>query len=899
MTEVKFYMLVEGEDSLYLALYDSEKNLISSYSNLNQNDINNYIENLENEKEFFISWEEEKSSDYLKLDEKSISYLLGQNNFVNADFEIIEKKEVKNIALFIRDNKEIEDRLDIYIEINDNLLTKNNIVGNYIYSQGTFYKVDIEEDTEFPLSDLFQKIDKYELESYATLILKNYKNIDLKYEDYETVVSEERNAIPQIIIEKISFDNSLYIKINSIISTMDYEFFTKNKIETVLIVNELEKKLEISKINLENLSSDMFEIVKVLTKLQKSIGLKSSYYIDNQNFIILNEELAKEFVKKELLQLTGKYSIIGTDRLRKYNIKAVRPKLSGKFSYNLDYFEGEVEVEIEGEKFSIQQLLNNYKKDEYIILSDGTNALINREYIEKLQRVFKEEDGNKIKVSFFDMPIVQDMIDEKAFENDFLGNKDFFEGINELPKEEVEYPKLNATLRDYQKYGYKWLKYLTDNNLGACLADDMGLGKTLQAIALLSNLHEEKKKKSMVIMPKSLIYNWENEIKKFAPKLKVGVYYGINRDFSSLKKVDVILTTYGTIRNDIENLLEQKFDLLVLDESQNIKNINSQTTKAVLLLNAKKRIALSGTPIENNLLELYSLFRFLNPEMFGSVQRFTNSYILPIQKYSDTSTIEELKKKIYPFLSRRVKKEVLEDLPDKIEKLVYVDMNDEHRRFYEERRRYYYSLLQKNTSSQGNFDKFFVLQAINELRHIVSSPELETKKIISSKKEVLIENVIEAIENNHKVLVFVNYLSSIESICDSLKENKIKYLKMTGQTKDRQNLVDKFQSDSRYKVFVMTLKTGGVGLNLVSADTIFIYDPWWNTTVENQAIDRAYRLGQDKTVFAYKMIMRNTIEEKILKLQEIKNKLLDDLISEDNLSTKNLSKNDIEFILGS
>ena len=899
MTEVKFYMLVEGEDSLYLALYDSEKNLISSYSNLNQNDINNYIENLENEKEFFISWEEEKSSDYLKLDEKLISYLLGQDNFVNADFEIIEKKEVENLALFIRNNKEIEDRLDIYIEINDNLLAKNNIVGNYIYSQGTFYKVDIEEDTQFPLLDLFQKIDKYELESYATLILKNYKNIDLKYEDYETVISEERNAIPQIIIEKISFDNSLYIKINSIISTMDYEFFTKNKIETVLIVNELEKKLEISKINLENLSSDMFEIVKVLTKLQKSIGLKSSYYIDNENFIILNEELAKEFVKKELLQLTGKYSIIGTDRLRKYNIKAVRPKLSGKFSYNLDYFEGEVEVEIEGEKFSIQQLLNNYKKDEYIVLSDGTNALINREYIEKLQRVFKEEDGNKIKVSFFDMPIVQDMIDEKAFENDFMGSKDFFEGINELPKEEVEYPKLNATLRDYQKYGYKWLKYLTDNNLGACLADDMGLGKTLQAIALLSNLHEEKKKKSMVIMPKSLIYNWENEIKKFAPKLKVGVYYGINRDFSSLKKVDVILTTYGTIRNDIENLLEHKFDLLILDESQNIKNINSQTTKAVLLLNAKKRVALSGTPIENNLLELYSLFRFLNPEMFGSVQRFTNSYILPIQKYSDTSTIEELKKKIYPFLLRRVKKEVLEDLPDKIEKLVYVDMNDEHRRFYEERRKYYYSLLEKNTSSQGNFDKFFVLQAINELRHIVSSPELETKKIISSKKEVLIENVIEAIENNHKVLVFVNYLSSIESICDSLKENKIKYLKMTGQTKDRQNLVDKFQNDSRYKVFVMTLKTGGVGLNLVSADTIFIYDPWWNTTVENQAIDRAYRLGQDKTVFAYKMIMRNTIEEKILKLQEIKNKLLDDLISEDNLSTKNLSKNDIEFILGS
>ena len=899
MIDVKFYMLVEGEDNLYLVLYDTEKNLISSYSNLNQSKINNYIENLKNEEEFFISWEKEKKSEYLKLDKTLLEYLLEEEKFVNSDFERIIKKEIKNVPLLIRDNKEIEDRLDIYIEINDNLLTKKNVMDSYIYSQGVFYKIDIEKNTQFTLVDLFQKIDKYELESYGTLILKNYKNIDLKYEDYETIISEEKTAIPQIIIEKIAFDNSLYLKINSIISTMDYDFFIKNQIETVLTVNELEKKLEISKINLENLSSDMFEIVKVLTKLQKSIGLKSSYFIDNENFIILNEELAKEFVKKELLQLTGKYSIIGTDRLRKYNIKAVKPKISGRFSYNLDYFEGEVEVEVEGDKFSIQQLLNNYKKDEYIVLSDGTNALINREYIEKLQRIFKEEDGNKVKVSFFDMPIVQDMIDEKSFENDFMGSKDFFEGINKLAEENIDYPKLNATLRDYQKYGYKWLKYLTDNNLGACLADDMGLGKTLQAIALLTNLHEEKKKKSMVIMPKSLIYNWENEIKRFSPKLKVGVYYGINRDFSLLKKVDIILTTYGTIRNDIENLLEQKFDLLVLDESQNIKNINSQTTKAVLLLNAKKRVALSGTPIENNLLELYSLFRFLNPEMFGSVQEFTNDYIVPIQKYSDTSTIEELRKKIYPFLLRRVKKEVLADLPDKIEKLVYVDMNDEHRRFYEERRKYYYSLLEKNTSSQGNFDKFFVLQAINELRHIVSSPELESKKIISSKKEVLIENVIEAIENNHKVLVFVNYLSSIESICDSLKENKIKYLKMTGQTKDRQNLVDKFQNDSRYKVFVMTLKTGGVGLNLVSADTIFIYDPWWNTTVENQAIDRAYRLGQDKTVFAYKMIMRNTIEEKILKLQEIKNKLLDDLISEDNLSTKNLSKSDIEFILGS
>lgn len=897
MEKIKFYKLVEGEDGACLELYNENDELVVDYLNLNSNKINDYIANLECTNDFFITWAEEKK-DKIVIDEILLNYLLESENFVNKNFEKIFLKEVETATLLIRNDKNIEDKLDIFLEINDNILTTRNIIGNYAYVQGSIYKIDFSLNENFSIKDLFQDIDKYELETYCTLILKNYKNLELKYEDYETLVSGEKEATSQLIIEKIAFDNSLYLKLNSIISTMDYEFFIKNQIENVVTVNEIEKKLDISKINLKNLSNDMLEIIKVLTKLQKNIRLRSAYYVDNDNFIILTENLAKEFVKKELLQLTSKYSIIGTDKLRKYNIKAVKPKIKGNFKYNIDYFEGEVDVEIEGEKFSIHQLLNNYKRDEYIVLSDGTNALINKDYIEKLQRIFKDEEENKVKISFFDMPLIEDIIDNQSFEEIFGGTKDFFEGINSINEEEVKFPKLNATLRDYQKYGYRWLKYVTDNSLGACLADDMGLGKTLQAIALLAKIHEKKRRRSLVIMPKSLIYNWENEIARFTPQLKIGVYYGINRDFKSLEDVQVVLTTYGTVRNDIENLMKHKFEIIVLDESQNIKNINSQTTKAVLLLNAKKRIALSGTPIENNLLELYSLFRFLNPSMFGTVQMFTNNYIVPIQKYSDTSTIKELRKKIYPFLLRRVKKEVLKDLPDKIEKLIYVDMNDEHRKYYEERRKYFYSMLEKNNTVNGEVDKFFVLQAINELRHIVSSPEIDDRKIISSKKEVLMENIIEAIENGHKVLVFVNYLSSIERICESLKENKIKFLKMTGQTKDRQSLVDKFQNDSRYKAFVMTLKTGGVGLNLVSADTIFIYDPWWNKTIENQAIDRAYRLGQDKTVFAYKMIMKNTIEEKILKLQEMKNKLLDDLISEDNLYTKNLSRTDIEFILG-
>ena len=274
MVDVSFYMLVEEEGSFSLALYDSEKNVISNYSNLRQNVVNDYIENLENEREFFISWDEKKS-EYLSIDSTLLKYLLEHGNFVNSDFEKIEKSELTNISLLIRENSEIEDKLDIFIEINDNLLDKKNIIDNYIYSQGVFYEV--KGLGEFTLDELFQKIDKYELETYCSLILKNYSNVELKYEDYETINAEEKLAIPQIIIEKISFDNSLYLKINSIISTMDYDFFKKNNLENIVTVNEVEKKLEISKINLENLSSDMLEIVKVLVKLQKNTGLKSSY----------------------------------------------------------------------------------------------------------------------------------------------------------------------------------------------------------------------------------------------------------------------------------------------------------------------------------------------------------------------------------------------------------------------------------------------------------------------------------------------------------------------------------------------------------------------------------------------------------------------------------------------
>lgn len=891
-----FYQLLKLNNEFIIKVLDENKNIIKDYEKLEDNEINSYIKATQSN-DFYNLWDENKKTE-LVLEEDLLDLLLKSENFITEDFNKITTKNVDEIFLIVTDSIENSDEVIINIDVEDKDFSKDMVVGEYLYDDGVFYKIQIIENEFYRVEDLFVKIQKYELESFLTLVLKNYKNLNIRYEDFETVEGSQKEPIPQMIIEKISLDNSLYIRINSVISTMDYDFFLENKIEKIITVNELEKKIHISKINMKNLSENIEEVVKVLIKLQKRINKKSLYYLDDEGLLILQEDLAKEFVKKELLQLTARYNIIGTDKLRKYNIKTVRPKIIGNFSYNIDYFEGSIEIDIDGEKFSIQKLLDSYKKEDYIVLSDGTNALINRKYIEKLQRIFKGDDEN-IKISFFDMPLIEELIENKIFSGEFINRKDFFEGINHLDNYDEKLPNINATLRDYQKYGYKWLSYLISNNLGACLADDMGLGKTLQAIVLLSKIHERKNKKSIVIMPKSLIYNWENEILKFAPKLKAKIYYGTNRDLKVFKEADVVLTTYGTIRNDIEKIMEIYFDLIILDESQNIKNISSQTTKSVMLLKSKNRVALSGTPIENNLLELYSLFRFLNPSMFGTIQEFNEEYILPIQKYGDEEAIKELKKKIYPFILRRVKKEVLKDLPDKIEKVLYVDMNPEHKKYYEERRKYYYDTLNESMKKEGlEKSKFFILQALNELRHITSSPEIKNKSISSSKKDVLIENVVEAIENGHKVLIFVNYLSSIESICESLEKNNIKYLKMTGQTKDRQQIVDKFQNSSRYKVFVMTLKTGGIGLNLTSADKIFIYDPWWNKTVENQATDRAYRMGQDKTVFSYKLILKDSIEEKILKLQEMKSKLLEDLISEDNLSTKNLSKSDIEFILG-
>lgn len=858
-----------------------------------------YIKGIK-EDSFFIDWEKEYEEAYLNEHSDLIEYLIDNPRFVNENMEPLKwVKRDNTLALIIKEKENSATALTTELLLNGSITDFLIINEDLILANGTFYIIDMESNDFHTLKELVGTIDESGLENFLTLTIKYFRNIDIEYKDYKIVQGEKSIPNPQIVIEKISHDNSLYLQVTLMVSGMHYDFLKEHEIKQVAIVNNMERKISICEVDISRISEAVEEVIKLLVKDQKNLKVRSSYYLDESNLIIMQEKLAKEFIMKDLLQLASKYRVVGTDKLRKYNIKAVKPKVIGNFSHSIDFLEGEIELEIEGEKFSILDVLSSYKKDSYIMLSDGTSALINKKYIEKLERLFKDSDKQKVKLSFFDLPLVEELIEDKIFSEEMNKTREFFKGINSIKDYNIEPPKVKAQLREYQEYGYKWLSYLMDNNLGGCLADDMGLGKTLQAISVLTRLHEKKGTKSLVIMPKSLIYNWESEIKRFSPKLKVGIYYGNFRNRDIIKKSSVILTTYGTIRNDIEVIRDYFFDAIILDESQNIKNVNAQTTKAIMLLNAKHRIALSGTPIENNLSELYSLFRFLNPSMFGTMEEFNNYYAIPIQKENDQEAIEELKKKVYPFILRRIKKEVLKDLPDKIEKTMYIEMNPEQKKLYDERRNYYYNMVHSQIKENGiGRTQFFILQALNELRQITSCPEAKSVGVTSSKREVLINNILDAVENGHKVLVFTNYINSIKNICEDLDKYGIKYLSMSGSTKDRQLLVDKFQKDNKYKVFVMTLKTGGVGLNLTAADTIFIYDPWWNKTVENQAIDRAYRLGQDRTVFSYKLILKDTIEEKILQLQESKIKLLDNLISEDSATLKSLTEKDIEFILG-
>jgi SNF2 family DNA or RNA helicase len=487
-------------------------------------------------------------------------------------------------------------------------------------------------------------------------------------------------------------------------------------------------------------------------------------------------------------------------------------------------------------------------------------------------------------------------------------------------KTELPIPEnLKAQLRNYQFEGYHWMHQLNKNGFGGCLADDMGLGKTLQTLTLLLKLKRLKtgviirnpmasggqldlfaqqpetaevdyQPASLIVLPTSLVHNWDNEIRKFTPSLKVYKYVGSQRNkVVELNKIssfyDIILTTYGTVRNDIKMLGNTEFFYAILDESQFIKNPESKTYKAIIQLHAKHKLVLTGTPIENSLSDLWAQMNFLNPGILGSHIYFQKMFIAPIEKHGDPEQQKMLQLLISPYILRRKKEELARELPPLTEHVVYCPMAEEQEKRYEQEKSVIRNAILENIEKEGiKKSSFVVLQGLTKLRQLANHPSLIDKESeeVSGKFEQILSMLENLVAENHKVLIFSSFVTHLKLIEERITRENWRYSLLTGKTTDREKVISQFQDDPENYIFLISLKAGGVGLNLTAAEYVFITDPWWNPASENQAISRAHRIGQQKNVFVYRFITENSIEEKIQVLKERKSSLADKFINSNN-----------------
>jgi SNF2 family DNA or RNA helicase len=527
--------------------------------------------------------------------------------------------------------------------------------------------------------------------------------------------------------------------------------------------------------------------------------------------------------------------------------------------------------------------------------------------LKTLYELFDKIEGDELKISKYDAHLIGN-IDEGV---EFKGKKELLELSKKLKDfkgiKKIEPPKsLKANLREYQKEGLNWLNFLNEFGFGGILADDMGLGKTIQTLSLISYLKEQGKlnKPILVVMPTSLIFNWKDEIEKFTPNLSYEILYGVDRKekFENIDKFDIILTTYQLVARDVDILGQKEFSYIILDESQKIKNPKTKMAKAIKSLKSEHKLALSGTPIENNLEELWSIFSFLMPGFLGDLKFFKNYYQKEIEQNNSIKKMEHLRKKITPFILRRTKNLVAKELPKKTEIIKYAEFESTQARLYESVRVAMEKKVKEAISKKGlNRSHITILDALLKLRQICCDPSLlklkEAQKVKKSAKlELLFELVDKLLQENKKILLFSQFTSMLDIIEEELNKKDIKYTKLTGSTRKREEVIKEFKKEDT-KIFLISLKAGGVGLNLTEADTIIHYDPWWNPAVENQATDRAYRIGQDKKVFVYKLIVKNSIEQKILELQKKKAKLQESIY--DNKDREKIDGNELLELLKS
>ena len=572
-----------------------------------------------------------------------------------------------------------------------------------------------------------------------------------------------------------------------------------------------------------------------------------------------------------------------------------------------DWFELQADVDFAGLNVSLPELLAALSRGETTIqLDDGSMGILPEEWLAQygLLTGLGTPDGENLRFSNTQAGLLDALLSGQEsvdYDEKFLDIRDrmrHFDGVDEA----VAPPSFKGELRGYQKEGLGWLQYLQAFGFGGCLADDMGLGKTVQLLALLQERKDQKmepKYPTLIVVPKSLLFNWMEEGQRFTPDLKMLEYVGIERAQlrDEFHKVDVILTTYGTLRRDVYQLKDIPFDYVVLDEAQTIKNSASQVAKASRLVNARYRVALSGTPIENHLGDLWSIFEFLNPGMLGRSSLFR----IYAADATDTESRELLRKGLDPFILRRTKQQVANDLPEKLEQTLYCDMGREQQKLYDEMRAHYRESLIGLVKDQGLAkSQMHVLEALLRLRQAACHPGLLDDERIdgaSAKMDVLLSHVEELIGEGHKALVFSQFTSLLSIVRKRFEEKGITYEYLDGQTRNRKEHVDRFQNDPDCPVFLISLKAGGLGLNLTAAEYVFLLDPWWNPAVEAQAIDRAHRVGQTKQVFAYRLICRGTVEEKIASLQKQKKELADAILQENNSVMKKMTVEDLDMLL--
>ena len=542
-----------------------------------------------------------------------------------------------------------------------------------------------------------------------------------------------------------------------------------------------------------------------------------------------------------------------------------------------------------------------------IKLPDGSRALVPTEIDPKLARLVDmgDTEGDTVQFRSCQALLIDALLGERervSTDGDYRKLRDRlrqFDGI----KPAREPRGFQGRLREYQKLGLGWLIALQKMGLGGCLADDMGLGKTIQVLALLQHRklgrRSGKRLPSLVVVPKSLVFNWIDEAARFTPRLKVLNYTGSDRKRhqKSFSDYDAIVTTYGIVRRDIDRLKDIEFDYVVLDEATAIKNANSQNAKAVRILPSKHRLAMTGTPVENHLGELWSLFQFLNPGLLGQATAFRSI----AKQQADDETLQWLRRAVAPYILRRTKEEVLTDLPPKVEQTIACELSPKERRQYDELKRYYQSLLDKRIKDKGlNRAKIQVLEALLRLRQASCHPGLIDRaqaNSSSAKIEVLLEQLEEVTSENHKALVFSQFTSMLGIVRRHLDKRGIAYEYLDGRTRDRKSKVERFQNDAECPVFLISLKAGGHGLNLTAADYVFILDPWWNPAVEAQAVDRAHRIGQEKRVFAYRLIAKDTVEEKVVELQEQKRELAEAIVASNGSLMSRLTAEDLQLLL--